>query len=71
MNATFKDGGLMTPTPVTDALHDQHMEDNANYETCYVNMRWHAESLERETQMLQSKIANLENRILKLEPERL
>lgn len=70
MKATFKDGGLMTPTPRTDKLHGS-MCGAAGDEEYIVKMRWHAESLERETQSLHSRIANLEKQITKLEPERL
>jgi hypothetical protein len=69
MLATFKDGGLMTPTPVTDAMHDKCIRDyTATTEQCYAKMRWHAESLERETYMLQSEIKKLKFRIKELEP---
>lgn len=71
MKATFKDGGLMTPTPLTDRIHKSFDEASYDDDERYAKMRWHAESLERETQMLYSTIANLESRISKLEPERL
>lgn len=61
----------MTPTPLTDAKHERWCMENADTRYMHMHMRWHAESLERETQTLRSEIGMLKSRILKLEPEKL
>lgn len=68
MKLEFRNGQLLTPTHITDALHNEMSDGGIPDIERYVRMRWHAESQERDIERLQHEIKTLETRIQKLEP---
>ena len=68
MKIKFRNGQLLTPTHITDALHNEMSDDGIPDIERYVRMRWHAERQEREIQHLRYEIKTLQTRIQKLEP---